>query len=208
MRRFIALWCALLAFTVLVSAASAQDATPAADQVTPDPAACQVEPRTIETLTTFLATPAAVDATPEIETGTPETFVVPEGEPADAETVAGVTATAHELFACYNANAYLQVFGLFTDEYLTRSFAEEGVNEEALGFFSMPAEARPPEARESVAVRDVQVLADGRVGAFLVVRNPEAGDALVMDYTIFVEQDGRYLIDDVIFLPAEDEQGS
>jgi hypothetical protein len=49
------------------------------------------------------------------------------------------------------------------------------------------------------------VLADGRVGAFLEVRNPEAGDATFMDYTIFVEQDGRYVIDDVIFLPAEGE---
>ena len=124
---------------------------------------------------------------------------------ADAETVAGVTATAHELFACYNANAYLQVFGLFTDEYLARSFAEEGMTEEALGYFSMPADVRPPEERESVGVQEVQVLADGRVGAFLEVRNPEAGDATFMDYTIFVEQDGRYVIDYVIFLPAEGE---
>ena len=31
------------------------------------------------------------------------------------------------------------------------------------------------------------------------------GDATFMDYTIFVEQDGRYVIDDVIFLPAEGE---
>ena len=205
MRRFFALWCALLAFTVFAPVASAQDATPANNLVTPDPAGCLVEPRTIEALTGFLATPSAVEATPQQAMATPETFVAPVGEPADAETVAGVTATAHELFACYNANAYLQVFGLFTDEYLARSFAEEGMTEEALGYFSMPADVRPPEERESVGVQEVQVLADGRVGAFLEVRNPEAGDATFMDYTIFVEQDGRYVIDDVIFLPAEGE---
>ena len=53
---------------------------------------------------------------------------------------------------------------------------------------------------ESIGVRDVIVLEDGRVGAYLVGHNPEAENGNFLDYTIFVEQDGRYAIDDVVFL--------
>jgi len=188
---------------VLAPAAAAQGATPPVDLVAPAPAGCQVEPRTLDALAAFLATPAAEAATPDINTGTPVSFVAPAGEPADPATVAGVTATATALFACYNANDYLRVFALFTDEYLARSFVDEGMTEEALGFFGMPPEARPADAWESIAVRDVRVLVDGRVGAFLVGHNPEGDGVDFVDYTVFVERDGRYLIDDVVFLGGD-----
>ena len=151
----------------------------------------------------LVATPAMGPATPEAEVASPTPFVAPEGESADAETVAGVTETAEELFACYNANDLLRVFALFTDDYLQRSFAAEGMTEEALGFFAATPEARAPEERESISVRDVRVLPDGRVGAFLAGRNPEGDPADFTDFTIFVEAEGRYLIDDVVFLASE-----
>lgn len=181
---------------------AAQVATPTDDFTTPDPSECQVEPRSLEALTALVASPPAGEATPQAEDTSSAPFVVPEGEAADAETVAGVTETAHELFACYNANDLLRVFGLFTEDYLRRSFVAEGITEEALGFFAATPEARAPEEREAVAVRDVRVLSDGRIGAFLVVRNPQAGAEEFADFTVFVEAEGRYLIDDVVFLSS------
>ncbi|HEX2282747.1 MAG TPA: hypothetical protein VHG52_13400 [Thermomicrobiales bacterium] len=182
----------------LQSGVKAQGATPTADFITPDPDECMVEPRSLEALTA-LAAPSGAAATPQAAAeSTPSDL--PTGGPADAETIAAVTATATELFACYNANDLLRVFALFTDDYLERAFAAEGVTGEALGFFAAPQAARPEEERESVSVRDVQVLPDGRVGAFLVVRNPAAADSEAVDFTVFVEAEGRYLIDDVVFL--------
>ncbi len=208
MRHALSLLASLLVLCLLATPVTAQEATPEADLVTPDPEECQVEPRSMETLTGLIATPVADLATPEFQSATPvtvETFEPPEGEPADEETLAGVTATATELFACYNANDYLRVFALFTDEYLARSFAEEGVDEEALEFFGMPAEPKPSEEWESIALQDAQILEDGRVGAYLIGHNPEGDGADFVDYTIFVERDGRYLIDDVIFLTPRGE---
>jgi hypothetical protein len=179
-------------------ASVAQEATPAVDLVTPDPADCRVEPRTVENLMTFLATPVASVASPVSADATPATASITEGEPADAEVVAGVTATATELYACYNANAFLQAFALFTDDYMARSFVAEGITAEAVKILGTPI---PPQAKDdwmSVAVQDVRLRPDGRIGAFLVSRNPMGGDAISTDYYIFVERDGRYLIDVVV----------
>ena len=154
---------------------------------------------------TLLATPSAGAASPTLDGATPEVFVAPEGEPADDEIVAGVTATASGLYACYNANAFLRVFALFTDEYLARSFAEEGITEAAVGYLGASIEPQPAGERLSVAVQDVQVRADGRVGAFVASHNPAGDGENAVGYYVFIEQDGRYLIDEVVVLPAEGE---
>jgi hypothetical protein len=188
-----------LVLTGLVSpGAVAQDATPAVELVTPDPADCRVEPRTVENLMAFVATPQSGLASPASRAATPDAAVVPEGSPADAATVAGVTATARELYACYNANAFLRVFALFTDSYMARSFVAEGITAEAVKLLGTSI---PPQAKDdwmSVGVQDVRVRSDGRIGAFLVSRNPMGGDTTSTDYYIFVERDGRYLIDAVV----------
>lgn len=185
----------------VASPSGAQEATPVAELVTPDPALCQVAPRPPESLAAFVGTPPAGPSTPVGAAPTP--FVPPAGAAADATTVAGVTATAQELFACYNANDLARVVALFTDDYLRRSFAVEGVTAEALRLFAAPPEARPAAEREAISVRDVRLLPDGRVGALLVGRNPAATPPDFTDFTVFVERDGRYLIDDVVLLPPE-----
>jgi hypothetical protein len=188
----------LLLMGLVAPGAGAQEATPAVDFVTPDPADCQVEPRTVEDLMAFVVTPQSGAASPVSAEATPATASIPGGEPADAEVVAGVTATATELYACYNANAFLQVFALFTDDSMARSFVAEGITAEGVKLLGTPI---PPQAKEdwmSVAVWDVRVRPDGRIGAFLVSRNPMGGDAISTDYSIFVERDGRYLIDEVV----------
>lgn len=185
----------------VASPSGAQEATPVAELVTPDPAVCQVAPRPAESLAAFIGTPPAGAATPV--GAAPAPFVPPAGTPADAATVAGVTATAEELFACYNANDLARVVALFTDDYLRRSFAAEGVTADALRLFAAPPEARPAAEWEAISVRDVRLLPDGRVGALLVGRNPATDPPDFADFTVFVERDGRYLIDDVVLLSAE-----
>lgn len=175
---------------------AAQEATPTGEFITPDPAECTVQPRTVDELMRFLATPAgAAQATPDI--------LLSEGEPADAEVAAEVTATTRELYACYNANAFLQVFALFTDDYLARSMSSEGIAPEAIGLFATPIAAQAADERISIAVRDVQLLPDGRVGATVISRSPLGDGAESPSTYIFVERDGRWLVDDMILDPTD-----
>ena len=175
----------------LTLSVAAQDATPVG-MATPNPRECRIPPRTIESLAALLDAPEQTgDAAPVDSEAT-------EGEPADAETVARVTETVRELFACQNDNDFLRVFAFFTDDYLRRSFAAAGTTQEDLDFFAVATGALAPEERQAVAVRAVRVLPDGRVRALVVGRNPAADPPEFADFTIFVEQDGRYLIDDVV----------
>jgi hypothetical protein len=198
MRRLVGLIACLIMMGISGPGTGAQDATPKAELVTPDPAECRVEPRSVENMTSFLATPAAAAASPASAAATPDADPVPEGEPADATTVAGITATADELYACYNANAFLRVFALFTDEYMARSFVEEGITAEAVRLLATPIDPEPAKNWMSVAVQDVRIRPDGRIGALLVSRSPLGGDGTTTSYYVFVERDGRYLIDDVV----------
>ena len=192
-------WLVLLA-GLAPTAASAQEATPASDFVTPDPEACQIEPRTIENLASFLATPSA---SPAVDAATPQVPDAPDGVPADVDVVEGITATAYELYACYNANDFLRVFAFFTDGYMTRSFASEDIAPDAIGLFATPIPAQAADERFSISVQDVQVLVDGRIGANVITHSPLGDGADTPTYYIFVEQDGRYLVDDAILPPFD-----
>jgi hypothetical protein len=177
---------------------AAQDASPAAaDFVTPDPAECQVPPRTVDELVQFLATPAAGEpaaATPDaLPTG---------GEPADPDTVAAVNGVTQEIYACINANAFLRVFALYTDAYISRSLVDEDVNPEALGLFATPIAPQAADERTSIAVSRVELLPDGRVGALVTSRDPLGDGADSPSYYIFTETNGRWLVDDVILNPT------
>jgi len=181
----------------------AQDATPAPDFVTPDPSECTVTPRTVDDLRSFLATATPEAATPAEVIASPTAFVVPEGTPADAETVAAVTATVREVTACLNANAFRQVFALYTDAYMARSFVEQGIAPEAVELFATPLPAMSADEWQSFAVQDVVVLPDGRVGA-RVLGHSQIGDGSDFEqYFLFREENGRYFVDDIIFPPAE-----
>jgi len=169
---------------------AAQDATPAADGATtlpiaPDPELCETEPRPIAEFEAFLGAPASVR---------PGAVVVTAGEPADAATVAAVTATVVELAACYNAAGPAGTSGLYTDAGFAEDFGL--ITQGDIDFFAEGLEADPfaeGDARAGVvAVFAVQVLADGRVAA--IVESRESGQGRV-DLFIFAEEDGRYLID-------------
>jgi hypothetical protein len=183
------LW--ILAVMVLLGLASggvaAQDASPAADDfVTPDPADCTAEPRTVDELRAYLATPAA---------STPAAATSAEGEPADDETVAAVTAVVDEFYACINANAFLRSYALYTDSFLASSIAGADLNPDALDLFATPIAPQAENERVSIAIVDVTALDDGRVRVAVVSRSP-LGDNVESTATyILVEHEGRWLID-------------
>ncbi|MDP9364522.1 MAG: hypothetical protein M3Q10_09925 [Chloroflexota bacterium] len=178
----------LFVFLALVAAgdapADAQDATPgAALPVAPDPAECTVEPRPHSDFEALVGTPAPA---------TPATFDPPRGEPADAETIAAVTATVRAALACANGLDFSRFAALYTDVGFREDFADPSGDD--LAFLLATPQAVPEEERVTLTdVRDVVVLDDGRVGAVVVYSEPGEGEQ--GDYLIFAEEDGRYLID-------------
>ncbi len=174
-------------------AAAARDA--------PGPEECRVTPRSVDALRALAATPAAVappGATAPVETG----------EPADAATVAGVTAAARELVACSNAGDPLRRLALFSDANVRAAFPD-GPTE---AFERMAAQTpQPAPAGEQVAlldVADVKRLPGGRVSALVRIDNPlqhthgpvaspRAAAQQEAATLVFVQSGDRWLIDDV-----------
>jgi hypothetical protein len=187
---------AILAIVALAPRlALAQDGTPPLDFVIPDPAECQIAPRSIESIASALATPVA---------GTP-TMAAPEsdgtvGHPADAETVAAVMTLAREATACGNAGDYRRVFVLYTDNGLRVFAADRGMTAEQLaGALSATPVPLPEESWQGVRVRDVRTQSDGQVTAFIDFRAPQGIGSV---FVALVHQGDRYLVDSEVAVPS------
>ena len=179
----------------------AQDGTPAAGLV-PVPAACTADRRSVAEIIAFLpetaATPSSERGGPirHAEHATTVPLALPPGQPADAETVAAVTATMGQLFACYNADDLVGAFSLLSDGYIRAGFASGGGTRAELAA-RLARPATPVAGRYRAAafvIIDAVVLADRRVAALLRVSDPD-DDEPVLVY--FVEQEGRWLIDEI-----------
>ncbi|MGH2557610.1 MAG: hypothetical protein ACRDJH_00990 [Thermomicrobiales bacterium] len=186
---------------------AAQDATPPARPMTPAPAACTVAPHPIAFFEQFVGTPtaaqAAAQAAPIADATPAAAFRMPPGEPADQETVAAVTAIAIELTGCVNAGDFPRLFALYTDDYFRRGIEDLGpLTAEDVAFFAAPPQAKPEQNRAAIlAVLDVRVLAEGRVAGLFDTYDPlEAPPGPARFYWEFVEQDGRWLIDEQVTL--------
>jgi hypothetical protein len=185
----------------------AQEGTPESGvmtfPITPDPAACQVEPRATDELLALWYTPEG-DPVPAATPMTGATSVsVPLGPRADEATTAAVTAVAAEVFSCFAAGDFARATALFTDD-LTRSFGgEPGTTaEEARAFIeASPVPETMDEPDQIVSVSDVMELSDGRLGAIIVDRSMGQQDAV---YVILEQQGDRWLVDEIIdFAPVE-----
>jgi hypothetical protein len=192
----------------LVFASSACDvlgqATPTtADLDVPAPEECQVEPRPLPLFPEGVgqltaATPAPLPAAPE------PPFTLPEGEAADAETVAAITATVREALACRNGNDFLRAYALFTQEMLVALFGGPATIDPEIA--AAPAESPGPlPSRQRLALTAITgpvLLPDGRVAAVVDTRGARYA---FRDLLIFEEDPttGRWLIDDQVRLPAQ-----
>ena len=173
---------------------TAQDATPRPEDV-PPPQACRAAPRSFSSLQQLIGTPMPGRES----TGTiPAPTALPTGQPADVDAVAGITATVREAVACINAGDVQRLFALYSVAYL----AEVGplAPESFIATGATPAPLRTEEWASLLAVRDAQILADGRVGAIVVIGNrvdldPAEGRTA---FFLFVRDDDRWLIDGII----------
>ena len=213
---------ALLALVLTAGAASAQDATPGSDGATdgtpivlptglpdtPDPARCTVQAPTIDGLLGRLgATPvpsaprtgSPTEGDEEAPVATPPAFTLPDGEPADNPTVEAITALMLEVVACLNTGNVLTLFAFTSDAFLERVQATTPFTEEDAAYFEATPAARPAELYVTlVAVREVTVLPDGRVGALVDAISPDESAEVQTDYFLFVEEDGHWLIDEIV----------
>ena len=193
---------------------AAQDATPAAGAmgfpITPDPAGCQVEPRSADELLALWYTPEGSPVPAATPTWGAQTtsLTLTVGPPADEATASEVVRVVSEIFGCFAAGDFPRATALFTDD-LVRGFGgEPGTTaEEARAFLeATPQAGMEGDVQEAVvAITDVMDLGDGRVGAFVV---DQSGGQLDTVYAIFERQDDRLLVDEIIdFAPRPGEEG-
>jgi ketosteroid isomerase-like protein len=177
---------------------AAQAAGPLASPVVMDPAECKVEPRSVDELLDLVY---AADGTQNPLPATPA--AIPSGKPADAKTVEDITAVTREIYACDNAGDLLRVLSFMSDDAAQTFGTEPGLpREDAEAFLGATPEALPEEERITlVSIHDVQVLDDGRVGAWVVEEDP-AEDGPSETFVIFVKVDDHYLVD--VFIEPED----
>lgn len=187
---------------------AAQEATPAAVTfpISPDAVECIVEARPLADFERLLLATPQPD--PAAAAASPTPFVMPEGEPVDATTGSAITSTLLELYACYQAGDPRRFHALYTDEGLQRAFPPGLVTPEFFDefFAASPVPVEEPDERATIlAIEDVTLLPDGRVGALVRSDEPEFG-GLQAVYWIFVEVGDRFLVDDVIHgLPTDDD---
>ena len=191
----------------------AQEATPTAGvglfPISPDPAACLVEPRSTDELLglwyTLEGSPVPA-ATPTWGAQT-TSLTLPVGPPVDEAAATEIVRTVTEIFACFAAGDFPRATALFTED-LTRSFGgEPGTTiEDARAFLgATPIAGTEGDVQELViAITDVMDLGDGRVGAFFV---DESGGQLDTVYAIFEREGDRWLVDEIVdFAPRPGEE--
>jgi hypothetical protein len=209
-----------LLFGATTLVATAQDGTPVVDDGFPivaDPSLCTVEPRDSEALLDLWFPP---DATPiAADTGTdavPADATIPIGEPlAPMETiVVGITMTVQEVLACFSAGDFARATALFTEDLVATFAADFGPEETREVVAAFLEDAPVPEAGaepiELLAITNVMLLEDGRVGAFVVDREVVEDQAYTSTVYVVFEQGGnRWLVDEVVefpsFFPEEEE---
>ena len=184
----------------------AQTGTAAAFPLVVDPALCTVDPRDPEALLDLWfpagATPGAAVGTQE----QPAEVTIPLGEPLgpDETVVTGITLTVQEVLACFSAGDFPRALALFTDD-LVMSFGPGPgeTREDVAGFLDATPAPEPGAApAELLAITNVMLLEDGRVGAFVVDRQVLGETAVTGTVFVIFEQGGdRWLVDEVIEFP-------
>jgi hypothetical protein len=184
----------------------AQEATPGSTglPVTPDPSECTVQEPTFQDLLDRIgATPVpagmATGTEEPLPAASPAAFTLPPGTPADAATVAAITALMREVVACLNTGHYLTLFYFVSDSLLRQFEDEDPITEADVAAFSGTPEALDASQYATlVAVRQVVVLPDGRVGALVDTIFPDEQPGVQTEYFAFVQEDGQWRIDEVV----------
>lgn len=171
---------------------NAQSGTPEAGAEMVTAADCTVEPRTADALRVLFQEVAATPL-PDDLAATPA--AMPVGTPADEATVDAVSGAWREIVACLGASDQPRLFALYSDAMVRRQLQIDiafGVTEDALIAYleATPVPFSDSEGLSVDPLTDVQLLPDGRVAAV------KPGEDDRTEALIFVQQDGRWLLDD------------
>ncbi len=188
----------------------AQDATTATDQfpIVPNPADCTGEQADVDALLDLWYGPEASPVAEADSAGAMAAtkVTIPIGSPADEQVRAEVISVVRGVFSCFAAGDAARAFAFFTDDLAVQFGPEPGTpREDAVAFMTGTPQPEDEEEQSTlVAITDVMMLSDGRVGAFVV---EEFGGESFTSYAIFVQEDGRWLLADVIeFTQFMDEE--
>lgn len=115
-----------------------------------------------------------------------------------------------EVLACFNAGDFARALILFSDD-LPRSFGPEPgeTPEDVRAFVEEPFGPVPEADRiRLLAITDVSVMADERVGALLVSDDPAVPpEGVETELVVFVEERGRWVTDAVAEFTLVEEGG-
>lgn len=185
-----------LLLLVGVSAASAQEASPAAtsatDPVIVEPSTCAVEPRD--------DADSLVSATPTERVFPDSEADLPQGEPASQELTDIVVAIEREFAACLNDEDALRAAAMLTDEAAAQLLEDINADQNQPAGVATPDPVLNEVDVTLVAIRDVRVLDDGRLGAVVVwvlersSDMTDMGPDLETNFHIYEEVDGQWLL--------------
>lgn len=221
---FVPMAIALLIALLSVAPALAQDATPVAaetpttvaeelrpwvvsDPFTPAPDECTADAIDVASLATSLATPIPV-AGPNLTSAGIEAMNVT--GLADAATIQGVLDTLTLFWACTNAGNRPAVASLMTPAAVSQFYGIDlslsgGELQDDVAAALTNSGDRPEDERASIdGVLTIEYLGDGRTGALVLNTDPYVNNGLpVLDLFIFVNLNGVFQVDSVVFDPFD-----
>lgn len=161
------------------------------EQAATNPSACTIEAVPLSAVESLVGATVPPARPAEVASGT-----------VDEPTIDAATGTTHQLLACTNAMDTMRRLGLFSDAYLATEFST-GLP----AGFAETAQAAPESLPEEswlslLEMSGFQTLADGRVSATVVVRDPTSqlgGDesGTLQATLTFVQQGDNWFIDDM-----------
>ncbi len=216
---------ALMAALLLIGPALAQDATPEAedapaaavsenlrpwvvtDPFIPAPDECTVDALEVSSLAISLATPIPVVAPDLTSLGLNALQVT---DLADAAAIDGVLDTLTLFWACTNAGNRPAVAGLMTPAAVSQfygidlSLTGAELEDEVANSLVNSGDREAGTEASIDGVLTVVSLDDGRTGALVLNTDPFVNNGLpVLDLFVFVDQNGVYQVDSVIFDPFD-----
>ncbi|HET8523443.1 MAG TPA: hypothetical protein VFL82_09425 [Thermomicrobiales bacterium] len=171
----------------------------------PLPKDCQVAPRALESLIVVNGTPVGGLSTPG---ASPTVIPATTGSPADPATITAIKATYREAISCLNAGQFARTVALYSDDYARRlilnAAGTTNVNPQVIAaILATPAPLSPTQWTTIRAMGNIQQLSDGRVSAVIVTQKMQSTTGPEPRVVIFIQQRGRWVIDDVITPPGE-----
>lgn len=192
-----------LALTLLSPIVSAQEPSPSPD--VPGASECSVQP--VEIAALLGATGAADPNSPLFATQPVTENSLPDGPAVTDEELAAITGTVRQLVACANAFDPFRILALISDKYIGQLASaalaaqdQPELAQQLLLRFPVPLGAVDGGAPVAmIPVRDARLLPDGRIGAILEasIASATGDDTMALFYVSFVDQDGRWLVDEV-----------